>query len=93
MLFNSYVFIFCFLPVVLAGFAALARFSRRSAAALWLVVASFAFYGWWNPAFVPLLAGSIAFNYTLAWLIGRADFRPRLQSTLLVFGIGCTSRL
>ncbi len=89
MLFSSYVFVFCFLPVVLAGFAVLARFSGREAAALWLVAASFFFYGWWNPAFVPLLAGSIAFNYALGRLIDLARPSSRTQSVLLGFGIAC----
>ena len=89
MLFSSYVFVFCFLPVVLTGFAVLARLSGRAGAAPWLVAASFVFYGWWNPAFVPLLLGSIAFNYALARLIGRAGARPRVQSTLVALGIGC----
>ena len=89
MLFNSYVFVFCFLPVTLAGFAVLARVSGRASAAPWLVAASFVFYGWWNPSFVPLLSGSIAFNYALARAIGRAGARPRVQSALVALGIGC----
>jgi D-alanyl-lipoteichoic acid acyltransferase DltB (MBOAT superfamily) len=63
-LFNSFVFIFVFLPVVCAGFFVLARTSHRLAAG-WLTVASLAFYGWWNPPYVALLLASIAVNYTL----------------------------
>ncbi len=87
MLFNSYVFIACFLPAALGGFFALARLGGRTAAASWLVGASFFFYGWWNLAFVPLLAASIASNYILARLIGIAVGMPRLQVTLLSLGI------
>ncbi|MEO9188763.1 MAG: MBOAT family O-acyltransferase [Acetobacteraceae bacterium] len=57
-------------------------------AALWLVAASFIFYGWWNPAFVPLLVASIAFNYTISRLIGRTVDAPRVRTALLVMGIG-----
>jgi D-alanyl-lipoteichoic acid acyltransferase DltB (MBOAT superfamily) len=64
MLFNSYGFIFFFLPVALLGFFTLARLDHTIAAA-WLAVASLFFYGWWNPAFVVLLLASIAFNYSL----------------------------
>src|SRR5438270_1684100 len=54
MLFNSYTFLFLFLPVAIPGFFILGRFGRRPAAA-WLVAMSFVFYAWWNPPFVFLL--------------------------------------
>jgi alginate O-acetyltransferase complex protein AlgI len=62
MLFNSYVFIFGFLPVSLIGFYALARINRESAKSF-LMLASFAFYGWWDVKYVPLLAASVVLNY------------------------------
>ena len=46
MLFNSYVFLFAFLPLVLVGFFALGRFGQRRLAIGWLVAASFVFYGY-----------------------------------------------
>jgi alginate O-acetyltransferase complex protein AlgI len=64
MLFNSHAFIFVFLPVVLGGFFLIGARDRRLAAA-WLALASVAFYGWWNPRFVLLLAASIGANYLL----------------------------
>jgi len=70
-LFNSFGFILVFLPVTVAGFFVLARFSHRLAAG-WLTIASFFFYGWWNPAYVALLAISISFNYAFGILIVRA---------------------
>ncbi len=71
MLFNSLPFIFVFLPVVLIGFFVLGRFNRLAAAAF-LALASFAFYGWWSPKYLLLLTGSIAFNYTAGMAIARA---------------------
>jgi D-alanyl-lipoteichoic acid acyltransferase DltB (MBOAT superfamily) len=71
MLFNSYVFIFAFLPVTLAGFFLLGRIGPRYAAA-WLTLASLFFYGWWNPLYVGLLVLSIGFNYFCGTVIGRA---------------------
>lgn len=62
MLFNSHVFLFLYLPIVFCGFFALARVSRTAAAG-WLGVASLFFYGWWSPAYLWLLLGSIAFNF------------------------------
>src|SRR4249920_2683858 len=65
MLFNSYTFLFLFLPIVLAGAFVLARY-RTSLAVAWLVLASLFFYGWWSWRHVPLLVASIAFNYVAA---------------------------
>jgi len=70
MLFNSYVFIFCFLPISLIGFFWLGRSSQRLAA-LWLAGVSLFFYGWWDVRYVGLLLASIAFNYGAGYLIGR----------------------
>jgi D-alanyl-lipoteichoic acid acyltransferase DltB (MBOAT superfamily) len=71
MLFNSYGFIFFYLPVAFFGFFWIARNSHRMAA-LWLAVASLFFYGWWNPKFVLLLLGSISFNYAMGYAVGHA---------------------
>ncbi|HUB13414.1 MAG TPA: MBOAT family O-acyltransferase [Acetobacteraceae bacterium] len=81
MLFNSYVFVYAFLPIALAGYYSTARYGRRPAI-LWLIFASFVFYGWWNPAFVFLLAISIAFNYSASLLIGATESRRDLQGWL-----------
>jgi alginate O-acetyltransferase complex protein AlgI len=66
MLFNSYGFLFVFLPLTLAGFFWLGR-HRGLLAAAWLTLASLVFYGWWDWRFVPLLVVSIAFNTRWAW--------------------------
>ncbi len=70
MLFNSFLFIFVFLPIVLVGFFALARLSHRLAAG-WLTIASLVFYGWSDPVYVALLLVSIAINYYLGTRISR----------------------
>ena len=66
MLFNSPEFILGFLPVALGGFFLLGRAAGPRWALGWLVAASLFFYGWWNPTFVLLLAGSIIANYAFA---------------------------
>ncbi|MFN7054708.1 MBOAT family O-acyltransferase [Hyphomonas sp.] len=63
MLFNSQVFIFLFLPVVLLGFFLLARASGPRSARIWLLAASLVFYGWWSVPFLGLLIGWIVTNY------------------------------
>ena len=70
MLFNSYEFIFLYLPVVLLGFFWLARINHAFAAA-WLALASLFFYGYWNPAYIGLLLGSIVCNYTFGMWVAK----------------------
>lgn len=69
MLFNSYEFIYYFLPVTLIVFFALSGGGLRRAAAGWLALASIFFYGYWSPRYVLLLMGSIAANFAAGRLI------------------------
>ncbi len=71
MLFNSYTFVFAFLPLVLGGFYLLTRSGRPGSAKVWLIAASLIFYARWNPPYVVLLTGSVAVNYAAAQLLGR----------------------
>lgn len=82
MLFNSYGFVFIYLPIVFAGFYLIAPQSHRLAA-LWLVSASVFFYGWWNPKFVSLLLASIVFNYGAGYLIGHARTADKSKRLLV----------
>lgn len=70
MLFNSYAFLFGFLPLALLGYQIAAHWHRRAVVA-WLALASLGFYAYWRPAFLFLLCGSILFNYTAGALISR----------------------
>jgi len=76
MLFNSYEFVFLFLPTTLLVFFKLGQYSRRLAAG-WLAAASLFFYGWWNPLFLGLLLSSIVFNYSVGAALVRAHDRQR----------------
>jgi alginate O-acetyltransferase complex protein AlgI len=89
MLFNSYEFILGYLPLTFLGFFLLARVSHFLAAS-WLTLASVFFYGWWNPAYIGLLLGSIVFNFMAGTAIGRAVARGqvRLAGLLLAAGVG-----
>jgi len=78
MLFNSYGFLFLYFPVTIAFFFAIGRYNRPLAA-LWLFAASLFFYGWWNPAYVSLLIGSILFNFAMGSAITREHHRVRLR--------------
>jgi len=61
MLFNSFVFIFVFLPIAYAVFWSL-RTSR--ARYVWLTLTGYVFYGYWNPKFCLLMAFSTLVSYS-----------------------------
>lgn len=70
MLFNSYSFIFLFLPVVFMGTFWLGRRDQRLAT-WWLALSSLSFYAVWDTLFVWLLLASITFNFGAGYWIGR----------------------
>jgi alginate O-acetyltransferase complex protein AlgI len=73
MLFNSQVFITGFLPIVLGLYYAFAW--HRVARQVVVVLASLAFYGWWDIRFVPLLAGLTVANWLIAQWFGASRAR------------------
>ena len=81
MLFSTFGFIFGFLPVCLIGFAFASRLGRR-VAGVWLVLASFVFYGWWDPSAVLVLLTSISLNYAAANAIIVSEKKPRIQGLI-----------
>lgn len=83
MLFNSYEFIFLFLPLTFAIFFYFGHKGKKKIATLWLVLASFFFYGYWDVRYVPLLFASICFNY----LVGQRLEQRNRHSGWLTFGI------
>ncbi|ASJ75497.1 MBOAT family O-acyltransferase [Granulosicoccus antarcticus] len=86
MLFNSSLFLFVFLPIVLGLFYWLLwRNSFRLAIAA-LTACSLFFYGFWNPAYLPLLLISIVCNYA----IGRSLY---LQPSRILLSLGIAFNL
>jgi D-alanyl-lipoteichoic acid acyltransferase DltB (MBOAT superfamily) len=86
MLFNSYLFILVFLPVTLGVYLLIIRQGWRKQSFDWLVLASFFFYGWWKWSNVPLLIGSLLFNYTIGTWLGKIP-PGRCAKVLLVLGL------
>jgi alginate O-acetyltransferase complex protein AlgI len=79
MLFNSYEFIFAFLPVTLAIFYLCGRYSIGWAR-LWITLASLTFYALWRPLNVAIIAPSILINYLLAQRLQRLGADPARQT-------------
>ncbi len=82
MLFNSYIFIFIFLPIVLLGFHLIGQRGHHRIAISWLVGASLLFYGWWNPAYLGLILVSILFNFAVGASLGKNP-----SKRFLIFGV------
>jgi len=84
MLFNSFEFIFAFLPITLAVYFLVARVADRRWAHGWLLLASLFFYGWWNPANLWIIVGSVCFNYWVGtrWIQSAGLDRRRTYLTL-----------
>lgn len=88
MLFNSFAFIFLFLPLSLGGYFVLAKANRHVLARAWLVVSSLIFYGYWNFSYVPLLLISIALNFVFGMLIRSQEYGSRLSTFYMMLGVG-----
>lgn len=70
MLFNSYEFIFLFLPLTLGAFYCIPAHRTQALNAL-LLVMSLVFYAWWSVAALWLMLGSVVANYLGGQLIAR----------------------
>jgi alginate O-acetyltransferase complex protein AlgI len=92
MLFNSLEFLFGFLPLTVFGYLAALHLSA-GAARWWLVLASLFFYGWWDPANLPLLLFSMTFNFAFGLVIARERTGGRLRAATVVTTIGIVSNL
>ncbi len=64
MLFNSYIFIFLFLPLCLVGFYILQN-RRATLAKVWLTCFSLWFYGYFNLSYLMIMLCSIVGNYLI----------------------------
>jgi D-alanyl-lipoteichoic acid acyltransferase DltB (MBOAT superfamily) len=88
MLFNSYEFIFAFLPITFFIYFFLLHKRLTTGAKAFLVFASLFFYSWWNIAYLPLILTSMLFNYTVGNSLNSNFKKVKLhKKTLLTFGV------
>lgn len=86
MLFNSFVFIFAFLPITFMVYFGLNRMRHYTAAKVALVVASLYFYAFFNWSYLPIIISSILVNYLVAWRM-RVDDKTWLRKLWMVVGV------
>lgn len=84
MLFNSYIFIFVFLPIVLIGWHGLNYVKQYHLAQIFVVLMSLWFYGYFNYSYIAIILGSIAGN----WLASKAiDCFPTQRRGIGILGV------
>jgi D-alanyl-lipoteichoic acid acyltransferase DltB (MBOAT superfamily) len=86
-LFNSYEFLFVFLPVTLAVHQWVIRRWGGRAAMGWLAAMSLVFYGWWYPPYLLLLLASTAGNYVFGRWVSAEQRSPESRLRLLKLGV------
>lgn len=69
MQFNSYLFLFLFLPAALAGYYGLHRAGKGRGAGTFLILISLVFFAYGNIWYLVLLLGSAAFNWAISRMI------------------------
>src|SRR5947209_12527250 len=83
MLFHTWVF-FVFFLVVYPVFLLVKR--NNQLMNLWLMLASYTFYGWWNPYYLLLLFGTSAIDYWMVLLMERSG-TPRGRKVWLIISL------
>jgi len=87
-LFNSYEFIFFFLPFSFFIYFYLLDRRLIVGAKGFLVFASLFFYSWWNIAYLPLILASMLFNYVIGNSLNENFAHMRVsKKSLLAFGV------
>ncbi|MEA1880457.1 MAG: MBOAT family protein [Campylobacterota bacterium] len=92
MLFNSYEFIFIFLPLSFFIYFFLLQKRLLLGAKSFLVFASLFFYAWWNISYLPIILASMLFNYVVGNSLN-GNFTHQKVSKRNLLGIGIISNL
>ncbi len=87
MLFNSLEFLFIFLPVTFFVYFYLNKKKLIMLATGWLVLASLAFYSYWNINYLPLILISMVFNYCVGYTLSHRTNLRLNRRGVLFFGL------
>lgn len=90
MRFNSYEFIFVFLPLVWLGWRLALQLGGLRSGIVWLALSSLGFYAYWDWRFAPLLVGSLMVNYLIGRKLAQQSSRGKFPLLLagLVWNLG-----
>ncbi len=87
MLFNSFEFMFVFLPITFVVYFLLNKAKLLMPATGWLVAASLFFYSYWKLDYLPLILISMIFNYVVGAVLSRNDNLKVDKKAVLAFGL------
>ena len=87
MLFNSYEFIFLFLPITLILYFWLNKYNKNRLAKAWLVIASLYFYSYFHKSYLILITISILVNYFIGQKLSSDKYNIIQRKILLIIGI------
>ncbi len=87
MIFSSYNFIFLFFPAAFVGYWVITRFFGVRYAKIWLVAASLFFYAQGSILFLPILVGTLLFNYLIVFLLERVENRSWQAKVILLLAL------
>lgn len=90
MLFNSYIFIFLFLPLALVGWYGLNHWKKYRLAQAFLITMSLWFYAYFNTSYLWIILCSCLWNYGLSACMERLKQQKWRKMFLIV---GCTSNI
>ncbi len=88
MLFNSYPFIFVFLPLVFLCCYTLAQKGEDKWISYALIAASLFFYGWWKAEYILLILISVTANYWISEKIRHGQNARQFMWAGIVFNLG-----
>lgn len=90
MLFNSYLFVFAFLPLALVGYFGLNRLKQQALAECFLIAMSLWFYAYFNISYLPIIVGSVLLNFACGRLFLRLQ-NGGLKN--IIFALGLAANL
>lgn len=73
MLFNSYIFIFLFLPIALVGWYLLNKWGKYTIAQVFLIAMSLWFYAYFDVSYLAVILASCAVNYLFSYVLTKKD--------------------
>ncbi len=88
MLFNSFEYIFLFLPITFFLYFYLHKLKAAAAAKIALIGASLLFYAWWEPSYLAIILISVFFNFAIGSFISKGVYRShKTKKAALLLGI------
>ena len=92
--FNAFDFIFVFLPITTVTFFVLQKYLGHTQSLLFLLVACFTFYGWWDPGLIWIIFASIFLNYICNYILtGLDQKRNRIRMGVMLVGVAANLAL